>query len=436
MDKNISLEAKLVQDWVSESELADFEPVLKSAHRALHEQSGEGFEFTGWVNWPSNFDRHEFKRLQETAGLIREKADVFVVIGIGGSYLGASSAIELLLPGFFNRLSPQERGGPELYFAGNNISPAYLEDLMRVIQDKEVFINVISKSGTTLEPAIAFRIFRKVLEDRYGRKEASNRIIATTDRSKGALRQLAVNEGYRTFSVPDDIGGRYSVLTAVGLLPLAVSGIDPEQIMKGAFEASRIYGLCSLYENDAYRYAVIRNILYRQGKTMEILAAYDPSFKKFIEWWKQLFGESEGKDLKGIFPAGVNFTTDLHSMGQYIQQGLRNFFMTTLWVEKSRSALEVTSLKDNSDGLGIVEGLSLHEINEKACRGTMQAHTEGEVPNLKLILRELTPHTYGMLVYFFELACGISGYLLGVNPFDQPGVEAYKTKVFSLLGLK
>jgi glucose-6-phosphate isomerase len=435
MDKNISLEAKLVQDWVSESELADFEPMLKSAHRALHEQSGEGFEFTGWVNWPSNFDRHEFKRLQETAGLIREKADVFVVIGIGGSYLGASSAIELLLPGFFNRLSPQERGGPELYFAGNNISPAYLEDLMRVIQDKEVFINVISKSGTTLEPAIAFRIFRKVLEDRYGRKEASNRIIATTDRSKGALRQLAVNEGYRTFSVPDDIGGRYSVLTAVGLLPLAVSGIDPEQIMKGAFEASRIYGLCSLYENDAYRYAVIRNILYRQGKTMEILAAYDPSFKKFIEWWKQLFGESEGKDLKGIFPAGVNFTTDLHSMGQYIQEGLRNFFMTTLWVNKSRSSIDVPALKDTADGLGTLEGVTLHQINDKACRGTMLAHTEGGVPNLKIAVDEMTPYHYGMLVYFFEMACAISGYLLGVNPFNQPGVEAYKKKVFALLGL-
>jgi len=435
MEKNICLEAQLAKEWVGESELAEFEPALRKAHHALHDQSGMGSEFTGWVNWPRNYDHQELDRLQETAALIKEKADVFIVIGIGGSYLGARSAIDLMKPNFFNQLSPRERGGPEIYFAGNNLSPAYLADLIRIIEDKEVFINVISKSGTTLEPAIAFRVLRKMLEDRYGQKEAGKRIIATTDRNKGALRQLAAVEGYQTFSVPDDIGGRYSVLTAVGLLPIAVSGLDPDQMMKGAFAASRIYGLCNLDSNDAYRYAVIRNILYRQGKTMEILAAYDPAFNQFIEWWKQLFGESEGKDAKGIFPAGVNFTTDLHSMGQYIQEGLRNFFMTTLWVNKSRSSIDVPILDDNADGLGILEGTTLHQINDKACLGTMLAHTEGGVPNLKIVISEITPYHYGMLVYFFELACAISGYLLGVNPFNQPGVEAYKKKVFSLLGI-
>jgi glucose-6-phosphate isomerase len=436
MEKKLMFSEQLAQRWINTTDLEKLHPLVKKAHLLLRNHQGAGAEYTGWIDWPEKYDRDEFNRIREAAELVREKADAFVVIGIGGSYLGARSAIELLQPAFRNQLSPSERSGPEIYFAGNGLSPSYLEDLMRILADKEVYLNVISKSGTTLEPAISFRILRKMLEDRHGKREAARRIIATTDRNKGALRQLAVSAGYKTFNVPDDIGGRYSVLTAVGLLPIAVSGIDLQLIMDGALEASQIYSNCDIRDNDAYRYAAVRNILYRLGKTMEILTAYEPSFIQFIEWWKQLFGESEGKNFKGIFPAGVNFTTDLHSMGQYIQQGLRNFFMTTLWVEKSRSALEVTSLKDNSDGLGIVEGLSLHEINEKACRGTMQAHTEGEVPNLKLILRELTPHTYGMLVYFFELACGISGYLLGVNPFDQPGVEAYKTKVFSLLGLK
>ncbi len=434
MKNHIVFDSELAKNWISEEELQQFLPKLKQAHSYLHNHEGPGGAYTGWVDWPEQYDRAELKRIVETAQQVREKADAFVVIGIGGSYLGARSAIELLCPAFFNQLPPEDRNGPEIYYAGKGISSTYLEDLLCLLEHKqEIYINVISKSGTTLEPALAFRTLRAMLEERYGKAGAQKRIVVTTDQQRGALREMALREGFTTFSVPDDIGGRYSVLTPVGLLPLAVAGIDLQQVMDGATKAYLLYGREKLEDNDAYLYAVIRNALYHKGKTMEIMAAYEPSFTQFIEWWKQLFGESEGKELKGLFPAGVSFTTDLHSLGQYIQEGLRNFFMTTLWVQRSRSELTVSSMAGDSDGLDYLTGQSIHSINEKACQGTMLAHYEGEVPNLKITVSEISPYSYGMLVYFFEKACGISGHLLGVNPFDQPGVEAYKKKVFTLL---
>jgi glucose-6-phosphate isomerase len=434
MKNTIVFDYGLVKNWISEEELQQFAPELKQAHLYLHNSAGPGKDYTGWVDWPERYDRSEFKRLLETAQLIREQADAFIVIGIGGSYLGARSAIELLRPAFFNQLPPTERQGPEIYYAGTGISAAYLDDLLRLLRQKhEIYINVISKSGTTLEPALAFRALRAMLEERYGRAGVQKRIIVTTDQHRGALREMALREGFTTFSVPDNVGGRYSVLTPVGLFPLAVAGIDLQQVMDGATKAYLLYGREKLEDNDAYLYAVIRNALYRRGKTMELLAAYEPSLIQFIEWWKQLFGESEGKELKGLFPAGVNFTTDLHSLGQYIQEGLRSFFMTTLWVQQSRSELTVRAMAGDADGLDYLTGQSMHSINDKACQGTMLAHYEGAVPNLKITINEINPYSYGMLVYFFEKACGISGHLLGVNPFDQPGVEAYKNKVFTLL---
>jgi glucose-6-phosphate isomerase len=434
MKNTIAFDYELVKSWISEADLQQFAPELKQAHLNLHNNDGPGKDYTGWVDWPERYDRPEFKRLLETAQLIREKADAFIVIGIGGSYLGARSAIEMLRPAFNNQLPPAERQGPEIYFAGTGISATYLDDLLRLLEQKqEIYINVISKSGTTLEPALAFRALHAMLEERYGKADLQKRIIVTTDQHRGALREMALREGFTTFSVPDNIGGRYSVLTPVGLLPLAVAGIDLQQVMDGATKAYLLYGREKLEDNDAYLYAVIRNALYRKGKTMELLAAYEPSLIQFIEWWKQLFGESEGKELKGLFPAGVSFTTDLHSLGQYIQEGLRNFFMTTLWVQQSRSELTVRAMAGNADGLDYLAGQAMHSINDKACQGTMLAHNEGAVPNLKITVSEINPYSYGMLVYFFEKACGISGHLLGVNPFDQPGVEAYKSKVFTLL---
>ncbi len=434
MNSELKFDYTLAEPWVSEADLAGLAPELNKAHRYLHQQEGLGSEYTGWVSWPERYDRPEFGRILETAQQIREIADAFIVIGIGGSYLGARSAIDLLQPVFRNQLPPEERKGPEIYFAGNGISAAYLDSLLRLLDHKrEIYINIISKSGTTLEPALAFRILRRYLEERYGKEDARKRIIVTTDGTKGPLRELAVRENLTAFNVPDDIGGRYSVLTPVGLLPLAVAGIDLRQVMDGATKAYLAYSREKIEDNDAYIYAAIRNILYRKGRTMEILAAYEPSFIQFAEWLKQLFGESEGKEHQGLFPAAVNFTTDLHSLGQYIQEGLRNFFMTTLWVENSSSGLSVPALNDNSDGLDYLAGTRLHSINEQACRGTMLAHHEGGVPNLRLSIAKIDAFSYGMLVYFFEKACGMSGYLLGVNPFNQPGVEAYKNKVFTLL---
>jgi len=357
-----------------------------------------------------------------------------IVIGIGGSYLGARSALEFLKHSFYNQLPKETRGGPEVYFAGSNISPIYMKRLLQIVKDKEIAVNVISKSGTTLESAIAFRIFKKLTESLYGKEKAREKIIATTDKHKGALKSLAEVEGYETFVVPDHVGGRYSVLTPVGLLPLAAAGVDIEQIMAGAQSAFDMYLQEDLSENQCWQYAAVRNILYRKGKIIELLVNYEPDLAQFAEWWKQLFGESEGKDHKGIFPGSLNFTTDLHSMGQYIQDGQRSLFATTLWVEKPPANVSISEMPGDIDGLNYLSGKTLQEINEQACRGTILAHTDGGVPNLKVNIPELAPFCYGQLVYFFEKACAMSGYLLGVNPFDQPGVEAYKKNMFALLG--
>lgn len=434
MVKGIVFDYSLARGFVREQELEYMKPALDQAHRFLGQQEGPGKEFAGWVSWPLDYDREEFARVQECGQRLREKAQALIVIGIGGSYLGARSALELLNHTYYNQLPREARGGPEIYFAGTNISTASLAHLLDLVREKDFYVNVISKSGTTLEPALAFRVFRWLLEERWGKEGARQRIIATTDREKGALKKLSREEGYETFTVPGNIGGRYSVLTAVGLLPIAAGGVDIQAVMAGAREGCQKYNVNPLEDNPALQYALLRNILYHKGKTLELLVNYEPSLGYFTEWWKQLFGESEGKDQKGIFPAGVNFTTDLHSLGQYIQDGFRNLFTTTLWVEKPSADLEILPLDEDIDGLNYLAGKSLHQVNQKACQGTMLAHTSGGVPNLKITVPELTPYYYGQLVYFFEVACGVSGYLLGVNPFDQPGVEAYKKKMFELLG--
>jgi glucose-6-phosphate isomerase len=432
--KEITFDYSGAMDFVADREIKNLQPMVSQAHDLLHRQAGPGREYTGWLDWPINYDREELERVKDRAARIRETAEVLVVIGIGGSYLGARSALELLGCTYYNQLPREKRGGPEIYFAGHNISSTYLAHLLEAVKDKEIAVNVVSKSGTTLEPAIALRIFRRMLEERYGKEGAAKRIVATTDKDQGALRRLADGEGYETFVVPDDLGGRYSVLTPVGLLPIAASGVDIDEIMAGAQEGHRLFRNDDLAGNPAYQYAAMRHILYQKGKAVELLANYEPSFQYFAEWWKQLFGESEGKDQKGIFPASVNFTTDLHSLGQYIQDGRRHLFATTIWVEQPKFDLTVPLLEDDLDGLNFLAGKSMHYVNEKACAGTMAAHIDGGVPNLKVILPELTPYYYGQLVYFFEKACAISSYLLGVNPFDQPGVEAYKKKMFALLG--
>lgn len=419
---------------ISSGELEPLEPQIVQIHDLIHSRRGAGHEYSGWVDWPLNYNGEEFCRIKTAAEKIRKLSDVFIVIGIGGSYLGARSALELLQHSFYNQLPANKRGGPEVYFAGFNISPAYLRHLLDLIAEKELAVNIISKSGTTLEPALAFRIFRRLLENRYGKKGAAERIIATTDQAKGVLRKLADEEGYETFSVPEDIGGRYSVLTPVGLLPIAVGGIDIDEIMEGAAAGHRLCSSNRLDENPAYRYAAARNILYHKGKIIELLATYDPAFHYFSEWWKQLFGESEGKDGKGIFPASVSFTRDLHSLGQLIQEGRRNLFSTTLWVENPAADTKIFKLAEDTDSLNYLSGKTLHFVNEMACRGAMAAHASGGVPTLKITVPGQTPFYYGQLVYFFEKACAASAYLLGVNPFDQPGVEAYKKKMFSLLG--
>ncbi|MBS4032585.1 MAG: glucose-6-phosphate isomerase [Clostridiales bacterium] len=431
---DLTFDYSMADAFVSEQELENLQTKVDLAHELLESGQGPGSEYAGWLNWPETYDRAEFARVKEVAATIREKADVFVVIGIGGSYLGARSALSLLTHAFSNQLPRDKRGGPEIYFAGQNVSPDYLTQLLDIVGDRELYINVVSKSGTTLEPALAFRVFRRLLEERYGREGAGRRIIATTDREKGALKKLADEEGYETFVVPDEVGGRYSVLTPVGLLPIAVGGIDLDAVMAGAADAQRLYKVKELGNNPAYRYAAVRNLLYNKGKTVELLATYEPSFSYFTEWWKQLFGESEGKENKGIFPAGVNFTTDLHSLGQYIQDGYRHLFTTTVWVDKPAADMTIIDEEGNPDGLNYLTGKSLHEVNLRAREGTMLAHTEGSVPNLLISVPEISPYWYGRMVYYFEKACGISGYLLGVNPFDQPGVEAYKKNMFRLLG--
>lgn len=419
---------------IGENDLNAYQAEIDRVHKCLHERTGLGAEFTGWLDLPSGYDRDELQRLEEAAAKIREQAEVFLVIGIGGSYIGARAGIEMLCSSFYNQVPHDKR--PAVYFAGNNLSPDYLNSLLEIIGEKDIALNVISKSGTTLEPAIAFRVFRSLLEKRYGKEEAGKRIYVTTDKAKGALKTLADREGYTSFVIPDDIGGRFSVLTPVGLLPLAVAGLQVREIMAGAFAAEQEYADPDLHNNICYQYALLRRLMNNKGKGVELLAAYEPDLLSFCEWWKQLFGESEGKNGKGLFPASVSFSTDLHSLGQFIQDGSKILFETVLKVEKNRQDFQLFSDEDNLDGLNYLADKKLSEINEKACLGTLAAHEAGKVPNLVLHIEELSEYYFGKLVYFFEKACAVSSYLLGVNPFDQPGVEHYKKNMFSLLGKK
>ncbi len=424
------------QAFLGAHEMEALKEQVAAAHDMLHNKTGAGSDFTGWVDLPVNYDKEEFARIEKCADKIKSDSDLLIVVGIGGSYLGARAAIEMLNPTFQNLRGLRDKKETAVLFAGNSISVNYLADLMDLIDSNgyDVSVNVISKSGTTTEPAIAFRVLKEFMEKKYGRQEAAKRIYATTDKSRGALRKMAEQEGYETFVIPDDVGGRYSVLTPVGLLPIAVSGADITQIMEGARAAYDRYADKDLEHNDCYRYAAARNALSRKGKMIEIMVNYEPQLHYFTEWWKQLYGESEGKDQKGIFPAGVDFSTDLHSMGQYIQDGMRVLFETVIAVGKARRTLTVKEDAANLDGLNYLAGMDLDYINKQAMAGTIMAHEDGGVPNLILNVPEMNEYYFGALVYFFEKACGISGYLLGVNPFNQPGVEAYKKNMFKLLG--
>lgn len=421
-------------NFVSQHEIDNMQMYVKDAHEMLHNGTGVGNDFLGWVNLPSDYDKEEFARIKKAAEKIRSDSDVLVIIGIGGSYLGARAAVEMLQHSFYNALDADKRKGPAVFFAGNNISSTYMADLLETIEGKDISVNVISKSGTTTEPAIAFRIFKELLEKKYGKEGARSRIYATTDKARGALKTLADEEGYETFVIADDIGGRYSVLTAVGLLPIAAAGIDIDKMMQGAKDAMDEFSNPDLANNQCYQYAAVRNALSRKGKAIELMVNYEPALHYFGEWWKQLYGESEGKDNKGIFPAAADFSSDLHSMGQYIQQGQRILFETALLVETPRKNIEIQATEDNIDGLNFLAGKTIDFVNSKAAQGTSLAHTDGQVPNLSVTVSALDAYNFGQLVYFFEKACGISGYLLGVNPFDQPGVEAYKKNMFALLG--
>ncbi len=432
--QNLKFDYSKAAGFLKENEVDYFEGFVKVAHDMLHNKTGAGKDFLGWVDLPVSYDKEEFTRIKAAAEKIKSDSEVLVVIGIGGSYLGSRAAIEMLTHSFYNYLPKSKRKTPEIYFVGNNISSTYVTDLLELLEGKDISVNIISKSGTTTEPAVAFRIFKEYLEKKYGKTGAQGRIYATTDKARGALKKLSTEEKYETFMIPDDVGGRYSVLTAVGLLPIAVCGADIDEIMKGAAAAYELYKNPKLSENECYQYAAARNALYRKNKTTEIMVNYEPSLHYFTEWWKQLFGESEGKDQKGIFPAGVDFSADLHSMGQYIQDGLRNIFETVLSIEKPKKSLNIKEDKDNVDGLNFLAGKEMDFVNKKAMEGTLLAHTDGGVPNLILSVPELSDYYFGSLVYFFEKACGISGYLMGVNPFDQPGVEAYKRNMFALLG--
>ena len=428
---NVKLELK--NSGIEIKNILEYSEIVENIHKDLHKRANEEKDFVGWLELPTNYNKEEFERIKKSAKKIQKESDILVVIGIGGSYLGARAVIEALTSSFYNMLSDEKRKTPQILYVGNNLSPNYLNELIEYIGDKDFSVNVISKSGTTTEPAIAFRIFREILENKYGIDEARSRIYATTDKEKGALKTLADKEGYEKFVVPDNVGGRYSVLTAVGLLPIAVAGIDIDKLMEGARNAQQRYDDPSLKYNECYQYAVARNILYKLYKNTEILANYEPKLHYFTEWWKQLYGESEGKEQKGIFPAGVDFTTDLHSMGQYIQEGRRNLFETVLSVENSKSDITVNSDDDNLDGLNYLTGKGLDYINKKAMEGTIKAHVTGDVPNILISLKELNEYTIGELIYFFEKACAVSGMILGINPFNQPGVEEYKKNMFKLL---
>lgn len=430
----VSFDYSKALPFVGQHEVDNMAEYVRAAHEMLHQKTGAGNDFLGWVDLPTNYDKEEFARIKKAAEKIRSDSDVLIVIGIGGSYLGARAAIEMLSHSFYNALSKEQRKGPAIFFAGNNISSTYMSDLLEAIEGKDISVNVISKSGTTTEPAIAFRIFKEILEKKYGKEGAKARIYATTDRSRGALKSLSDQEGYESFVISDDVGGRYSVLTAVGLLPIAAAGIDIDAMMQGAKDAQDDYADPDLTKNPCYQYAVVRNALLRKGKNVEMMVNYEPALHYFGEWWKQLYGESEGKDNKGIFPAAADFSSDLHSMGQYIQEGMRMLFETAVLVEKPRKDITITETPDDMDGLNFLAGKTIDYVNAKAAQGTALAHTDGGVPNLVVKVPALDAYCFGQLVYFFEKACGISGYLLGVNPFDQPGVEAYKKNMFALLG--
>lgn len=420
--------------FIRDEEVSYMSKLVDDAKEQLVSKLGAGNDYLGWIDLPVDYDKEEFDRIKKAAEKIQSDSEVLVVIGIGGSYLGARAAIEFLRHSFYNNVSKDVRKTPEIYYAGNNISGTYLKGLVDVVGDRDFSVNIISKSGTTTEPALAFRIFKEMLEKKYGKEEAAKRIYATTDRAKGALKNLATEEGYETFVVPDDVGGRFSVLTAVGLLPIAVSGADISRLMEGAAEGRKLALEQKFEDNDALKYAAVRNILLRKGKSVEVLANYEPSLHSVSEWWKQLYGESEGKDQKGLFPASVDLTTDLHSLGQFIQDGARIMFETVLNVEESREQVFIQEEPVDLDGLNYLAGKDMDFINKSAMNGTILAHTDGSVPNLMVKIPKQDEFYLGELFYFFEFACGVSGYLLGVNPFNQPGVESYKKNMFALLG--
>ncbi len=427
----LKLNEKFLDGFIGENEMAAIAPQAECAFETVMRHSGPGADFLGWLDLPLNYDKEEYARVKSAAARIRTMCDVLVVIGIGGSYLGARAAIEFVASPQYNALA---KDTPKIYFTGNSISASAMRELLALCEGKDICVNVVSKSGTTTEPAVAFRIFRALLEKKYGADGARERIFATTDKARGTLKNFSDQMGYETFVVPDNIGGRYSVLTSVGLLPIACAGIDIDAMMRGAADARARYLTAPFAENDCLRYAAIRNILYRKGKVTEVFAAYEPAAQMLCEWWKQLYGESEGKDNRGLFPASVIFSTDLHSLGQYIQQGLRNQFETVLDIRTSPDSVKVPDDPANIDGLNFLSGSDLHDINRTAMLGTLFAHTDGGVPNVVVEIDDRSAYTFGSLVYFFELACAVSGYMLGVNPFDQPGVEAYKKNMFALLG--
>ncbi|MEJ9232129.1 glucose-6-phosphate isomerase [Peribacillus butanolivorans] len=426
----ISFDYSNALSCMKKKEVDHLSEFVKAAHNRLHEKKGLGSDFLGWVDLQIHYDKDEFERIKQVAERIRDNSDALIVIGVGGSYLGARAAIEALAHSFHNQVN----NTTQVYFAGHNISSTYMAHLLELLEDKDISVNVISKSGTTTEPAIAFRILREYMEKKYGKEGARKRIYATTDQAKGALKKLADEEGYETFVIPDDVGGRYSVLTSVGLLPIAVAGLNIDRMMEGAVEAYHKYNNSDLLSNDCYQYAAVRNILYGKGNVIELLVNYEPSLHYVSEWWKQLFGESEGKDQKGLFPASIDYTTGLHSMGQYVQEGRRNLIETVLHVKKPRVELTIQEEPENIDGLNFLSGKTMNEVNIKAFQGTVLAHIDGGVPNLIVELDEMNEYNFGEMIYFFEKACAISGYLLGVNPFDQPGVESYKKNMFALLG--
>lgn len=432
--KKIRLDYSNTLNFIKEEDIFNLNEKISLCHDMVHEKTGLGNEYLGWVDLPKNYDKEEFSKIIYTAEKIKKDSDVLLVIGIGGSYLGSRAAIEMLNHSFYNELPRKKRNGPRIYFVGHNMSSTYINHLLQAIEGEDLSINVISKSGTTTEPAIAFRILKEYMEKKYGKDESYKRIYATTDKSKGALKELANEEGYTTFVVPDDIGGRYSVLTAVGLLPMAVAGIDIEKVMEGSYDAMEDLSINNIKENHSYQYAAIRNLLYTRDKNIEVMVNYEPNLTFFGQWFMQLFGESEGKEGKGIFPAALNFTTDLHSMGQYIQEGKRNIFETVLNVEKSKEEIYIKENSKDLDGLNYLKGKTLDFTNKKAMEGTIEAHVAGGIPNLVINIPEISPYYFGYLVYFFMKSCSISGYLLGVNPFNQPGVESYKSNMFRLLG--